>query len=72
MSAPDPQIVITKKVHPFRLAVIRGLGVLSPPLLTVVILLWVINTTRIYLLEPVSIGVREGIVWCLRGEIRDG
>jgi len=72
MSAPDPQIVSAKKVHPFRSAVIRGLGVLTPPLLTVVILLWVINTTRIYLLEPVSMGVREGIVWCLSGEIRDG
>ncbi len=69
---PDPQVVDVKKAHPFRSAVIRGLGVLTPPLLTVVILLWVINTTREYLLVPVNTGVREAIVWCLKGEIRDG
>src|SRR5208283_6238009 len=63
---------VKKRAHPFRSAVIRGLGVLLPPLMTVVILVWVINTTRIYLLEPVNIGVREAIVWCLSGEIREG
>ena len=68
---PDPQIVDAKKAHPFRSAVIRGLGVLTPPLLTVVILLWVINTTREYLLVPVNTGVREALVWCLSGEIRE-
>jgi uncharacterized membrane protein len=61
-----------KKVHPFRLAVIRGLGVLTPPLLTVVILLWVINATRDYLLVPVNRGAREALVWCLSGEVREG
>jgi len=65
-------MIEVKKAHPFRSAVIRGLGVLAPPLLTVVIPLWVINTTRVYLLEPVNIGVREAIVWCLSGEIREG
>jgi uncharacterized membrane protein len=69
---PDPQAIDAKKVHPFRSAVIRGLGVLTPPLLTVVILLWIINATREYLLVPVNIGVREALVWCLRGEIREG
>ena len=72
MTQPDSQAIDTKRAHPFRSAVIRGLGVLAPPLLTVVILLWVINTTRMYLLEPVNIGVREAIVWCLSGEIREG
>ncbi|MGO9109156.1 MAG: DUF502 domain-containing protein [Thermoguttaceae bacterium] len=65
-------IVNVKKVHPFRSAVIRGLGVLIPPLMTVVILLWVINTTREYLLVPVNTGVREAIVWFLSGEVREG
>ena len=65
-------MIDAKKAHPFRSAVIRGLGVLTPPLLTVVILLWVINTTRIYVLEPVNIGVREAIAWCLSGQVREG
>src|SRR5271165_4315860 len=72
MPPPDPQVANVKKVHPFRSAVIRGLGVLIPPLLTVVILLWVINTTREYLLVPVNTGVREAIVWCLSGDVREG
>jgi uncharacterized membrane protein len=72
MPPPESRVVDSKKIHPFRSAVIRGLGVITPPLLTIVILLWVINTTRIYVLEPVNLGVREALVWCLRGEIRDG
>jgi uncharacterized membrane protein len=72
MSPPNTQVVDLKKAHPFRSAVIRGLGVLTPPLLTVLILLWVINTTREYLLVPVNAGVREALVWCLSGDIREG
>ena len=71
MPPPDAPVVDVKKAHPFRSAVIRGLGVLTPPLLTVVILLWVINTTWMYLLAPVNVGVREAIVWGLSGEIRE-
>jgi uncharacterized membrane protein len=37
-----------------------------------VILVWVINTTREYLLVPVNTGVREAIVWGLSGQIREG
>ncbi len=61
-----------KKFRPFRSAVVRGLGVLIPPLLTVVILVWVISTTWVYLLAPVNAGVREGIVWSLSGSIHEG
>ena len=56
--------------YPFRKAVLGGLGVLVPPLLTVVIFVWVINTTRQYVFEPVNSGTREAIVWLLGGQIR--
>jgi uncharacterized membrane protein len=72
MAVPETQVFNPKHAHPFRSAVLRGIGVLLPPLLTVVILVWIINTTRQYLLEPLNTGVREAIVWCLRGEIREG
>ena len=72
MSPSDLPIIDVKKAHPFRSAVFRGLGVLAPPLLTVVILLWVINATWVYLLEPVNAGVREAIAWGLSGQIREG
>jgi uncharacterized membrane protein len=51
--------------HPFRRAVLRGLAVLCPPLLTVLVVLWVVNTTKSYFLEPVMGWAREGIVWCV-------
>lgn len=49
-------------MDPFRRAVLRGLGVLLPPLLTIVIFLWVGNTVTKYLLEPVESGARYLLV----------
>lgn len=54
-----------KHRHPFRKAVLSGLGVVVPPLLTVLIFAWVINTTYRYVLAPVHSGVREAIVWAV-------
>ena len=51
--------------RPFRRAVLRGLAVLCPPLLTVLIVVWAIDTTRSYLLEPVTALVRETLVGAL-------
>ena len=48
--------------HPFRRAVIRGLAVLCPPLLTVLIFAWAISTTKSYFLEPVTSWTRDGLV----------
>lgn len=53
-------------VRPFRRAILRGLAVLCPPLLTVLIIVWAINTTKSYFLEPVTDWAREGLVWCLK------
>jgi uncharacterized membrane protein len=41
-----------RRLGPFRRAVLRGLGILLPPLLTIVILLWAGKTVNEYLLEP--------------------
>jgi hypothetical protein len=51
--------------HPFRRAVLRGLAVLCPPLLTILIIVWAVNTTKSYFLEPVTGWAREGLVWYL-------
>ena len=56
--------------HAFRAAVFRGLGVLLPPLLTVLILIWVINTVKFYVLQPVNQATRDGLVW-LVADVRD-
>ena len=53
---PPPHAPLTKSrpLDPFRRAVLRGLGVLLPPLLTIVIFLWVGNTVARYVLTPLE------------------
>ena len=58
-----------KRTRPFRSAVLRGVGVLAPPLLTVLIFLWAGSTINDYVIRPVSNYAREGLVWCV-AEIR--
>lgn len=54
---------------PFRKAVLRGLAVLVPPLLTIVIFLWVGNAVNEYVLQPVTTGIRE-VVYLQIADIR--
>lgn len=49
-------------LDPFRRAVLRGLGVLLPPLLTIVIFLWVGNTVARYVLTPLENATRYVLV----------
>ena len=49
--------------YPVRRAILGGLGVVMPPLLTVVIFLWVGGTIKQYALEPVTIGTRNSLAW---------
>jgi uncharacterized membrane protein len=48
-----------KRLGPFRRAVLRGLGILLPPLLTIVVLLWVAHTVANYLLDPMENAARS-------------
>jgi len=50
-------------VFRFRRAVLRGMAVTLPPVLTIVILVWAFTTIRQYVLTPVEAGTRELIVW---------
>jgi uncharacterized membrane protein len=52
-----------RPLDPFRRAIVRGLGVLLPPLLTIVIILWVWNTVADYLLVPAENLARRGLVY---------
>lgn len=52
-------------LQPFRRAVFRGFGVILPPLLTVVILLWIANSVQKFVLTPVEWASRQGIVWLM-------
>lgn len=52
--------------RPFRAAVFRGMGILAPPLLTVVVFLWIGSTIDSYLLQPVTALARNALVWQMR------
>lgn len=54
-----------KVAPPFRAAMLRGLGGLFPPLLTIVIFLLIGQTVKQYVLDPVTSWVREGLVYSL-------
>jgi len=58
------------KHHPFRKALLRGLGFALPPLLTIVLFLWAWNTIENYVLLPVESGLRTLVVWGI-ADIRD-
>ena len=61
---PQPEDTNERKAQkPFRKAVLRGLAVVLPPLLTIVIFLWVWNTVRQYVLIPVENGARHVITY---------
>ncbi len=48
-----------RRPRPFRAALLSGLGVLLPPLLTIVILVWIWQTVRFYVLEPITAETRD-------------
>lgn len=58
-----PDIPSPPKSSPFRNAVARGMGLVLPPLLTIVIVLWIVGTVYQYVMEPVLSGVQNVLVW---------
>jgi uncharacterized membrane protein len=64
-AAPQPVQApgtISSGLRAFRTAVLRGLYVVAPPLLTLVILLWIVRTLDYYVLDPLVVGARNLIV----------
>lgn len=49
----------------FRRSILRGLALVLPPLLTVVILIWVANTIQRYILVPIERAARTSITWAI-------
>ncbi|MDZ4820622.1 MAG: hypothetical protein SGJ20_16780, partial [Planctomycetota bacterium] len=69
VDSPDAEPA-AQAVRPFRAAVLSGLGGLLAPLLTVVILLWVWQTLKYYVLAPVTEVTRD-VVAAQLADIRD-
>lgn len=58
----DPGNSSDKKQRPFRRAILRGLAVVMPPLLTVVVFIWLWHTIESYILRPLESGAKFVIV----------
>ncbi len=50
---------------PFRRAVLRGLGIVLPPLLTIVILVWIFSTVQNNLLTPIESAAKHAVTWLI-------
>ena len=61
---PEPDDPVQPaKPRPFRRAVLRGLGVVMPPLLTLVLFIWAWATIDGYVLKPIENGLDQVIVF---------
>lgn len=58
----DTQLVSPARGGTFRRAVLRGLGVVLPPLLTVVLLIWAWSMIEANILQPIETGIRHALV----------
>lgn len=56
----EPQWPEPSRVAGFRRTVLRGFGVILPPLLTIVVLIWAWTTIETYVLRPVEGLIRSG------------
>ena len=59
---PTPITNSSDRGGTFRRAVFRGLAVVLPPLLTVVLLIWAWNIIEANLLRPIENGIRNALV----------
>lgn len=68
----DPTQNHPSRAAGFRRAVLRGLGVVLPPLLTIVVLIWAWSTIENYVLHPIESGIRHAIVWSIEETYAEG
>jgi len=61
------------RARPVRRFIVRGLGVVMPPLLTLVLFLWAWATVERYVLQPIEgIATSVAVFFSMRFEVRDG
>lgn len=54
---------IARSFRPFRTATLRGLGIILPPLLTIIVFVWALNLIESYVLRPVETVLTQSIVF---------
>ncbi|MEZ6095703.1 MAG: DUF502 domain-containing protein [Pirellulaceae bacterium] len=64
-STPSGHHWFRESFRPFQKALVRGLAVVTPPLLTIVLFIWAWNTIESYILEPIENLAATTIVWSI-------
>ena len=54
---------ISRSFRPFRTATLRGLAIILPPLLTIIVFVWALNLIETYVLRPVESALTQTIVY---------
>ena len=70
MAPPDKKKSGAGPLRPSRRAVVRGIGVILPPLLTIVIFVWVGSTVNSYVMQPVKNVTRQILVWTIDDQVK--
>ncbi len=70
MSSQNTDKKAAGPLRPFRRAVVRGIGVILPPLLTIVIFVWVGSTVNSYVMQPVKKVTRQVLVWANDDQVK--
>jgi uncharacterized membrane protein len=70
MPPTTPEKKRGEPLRPFRRAVVRGVGVILPPLLTIVIFVWVGSTVNTYVMQPVKNVTRKVLVWSIDDHVK--
>lgn len=60
-----PRVRLSSGLRPFQRALVRGLAVVMPPLLTIVLFIWAWNTIENYVLSPVERITRNLVAWSI-------
>ena len=71
MSPPTSEKKRAEPLRPFRRVVVRGIGVILPPLLTIVIFVWVGSTVNTYVMQPVKNVTRQILVWTIDDHVKN-
>ena len=61
---------VSRSFRPFRTATLRGLAIILPPLLTIIVFVWALNLIETYVLRPVESALTQTIVYYI-DEIED-
>ena len=61
-----PESWLARSFAPFRKATLRGLGLILPPLLTIVFFIWVWGIVESYVIKPVDELLQTTVVWIVQ------